>query len=262
MQWLLNWCESNFQEVINSIIGTAVTLTLGYFALRWRHYSAIRRLVRGDSSDRVVVQLNALETVGGQEVLMLRNLAGSTTVTGLVGADPAAAGIISCLARKTTVKDPLLRFKGPAGEQTLHTVINYVTDANALSPHPLGDLLVAVTCEDRSLVQRTQIRILLIRPADLLRFLDREFCSRLCVEKPWQGVRIVALHQWALDYQREQSEQAPVGYVPLFRTIQIGYRSDFTPLTPAPVDWNAGFPQKALSLSGIGTWVPEPERVP
>ncbi|MFZ4768291.1 MAG: hypothetical protein ACOYMN_25370, partial [Roseimicrobium sp.] len=63
-------------------------------------------------------------------------------------------------------------------------------------------------CEDRQVVRRKCIRCFLIRPRDLERFADWEWCrTQVLCELPWHWYRIVALHQIALQWKAEDTRE-------------------------------------------------------
>jgi hypothetical protein len=110
------------------------------------------------------------------------------------------------LAEQATLVDPLLATEGTAGFEIVNDIVNCVSGSLASSPFRRDQWLMAVTCEDRRIVRKCCIRVLLVRHADLERMASWEWCrGHIMVEAWYHYWRIVTLHQIALRFREEQA---------------------------------------------------------
>ena len=131
---------------------------------------------------------------------------------------------------------------------------------------------MAVTCEDRRVVRKCCIRVLLVGEADLERLVSWEWCrGHILVEAWYHYWRIVTLHQIALRFQQEQASQGegsakdiqanllPLvdrqAHHPRIRILSLGLNVEEPIIKrPVAVDWERYLPQIAdmgLKLTGV-----------
>ena len=122
-----------------------------------------------------------------------------------------------------------------------------------------------VTCEDRKVVRKCCIRVLLVRRSDIERLASWDWCrEHILVEEWYHYWRIVTLHQIALRYNEEQMNRErgraqdireyllPLvdqqAHHPRIRTLSLGINVD-EPIIKPPlqVDW-------ARYLRKLRTW--------
>ena len=204
--WLRNL---EWQRVVPEITGKFIGFLLGFFAswllLFRKHLKALDRLRRGDSDD-VLFQAHFLTPVPGtgECVLIFRNLMPSTTVDALSD-NPAARKIVREMADMTSLKDPVLRTEAQLGFEVLNDAFNHIAGHLATTPFPRETWLFAMTCEDRQVVRRKCVRCFLIRPGELEQFANWRWCrDNVRCEQPWHWYRVVALHQMARQWQKEE----------------------------------------------------------
>ena len=102
------------------------------------------------------------------------------------------------LAEQATLADPVLATEGTAGFEIVNDVVNSVAGSLASSPFPREPWLLAITCEDRKVVRKCCIRVLLVRRDDLDRLASWDWCrDHILVEEWYHFWRIVTLHQIA-----------------------------------------------------------------
>jgi hypothetical protein len=171
--------------------------------------------------------------------------------------------LIRKLAEKATLANPILATEGTAGFEIVNDVVNYVSGGLASSTFRRDQWLMAVTCEDRRVVRKCCIRVLLIRRVDLERLVLWEWCrEHLMVEAWYHYWRIVTLHQIAIRFAEEQSLQVQESaqdiqanllplvdrqaHHPRIRTLSLGINVD-EPIIKRPisVDWKRFLPQVA-----------------
>ena len=208
-------------------------------------------------------------------MLQLRTVLAPKTVDQLLD-NVALRRIMRHLAEQSTVEDPILATEGTAGFEIVNDIVNNVSGSLASSPFRREPWLMAVTCEDRRVVRKCCIRVLLVRRVDLERLVSWEWCrGHVLVEAWYHYWRIVTLHQIALRFQEEQTRQAqgqtkdieenrlPLvdrqAHHPRIRLLSLGLSVDEPIIkTPLPVDWDRYLPQVAelgLKLPGATTQV-------
>ena len=110
------------------------------------------------------------------------------------------------LAEQATLVDPILATHETAGFEILNDIVNCVAGSLASSPYRRDQWLLAVTCEDRKVVRKCCIRVLLVRRSDIERLASWEWCrGHILVEEWYHYWRIVTLHQIATPLHRGTS---------------------------------------------------------
>ncbi|GIW79795.1 MAG: hypothetical protein KatS3mg105_1602 [Gemmatales bacterium] len=204
--------ELDWKQIVTDTVSQAVAFVFGiffsWFLLFRRRRQELQRLEKGDSDD-ILFQMHHLIPVDGTDdecVLIFRNIGPRTTVNSLYD-NQAARELVKKLANQTSLQDPLLRTEGTAGFEVLNDALGYIAGFLAISPFERETWLFMMTCEDRKVVRKQCVRCFLIRPHDLERFGDWQWCrTKVRVEKPWHALRIIALHQLYLQWQQEQEE--------------------------------------------------------
>ena len=118
------------------------------------------------------------------------------------------ARVIRNLAEQASLADPILATEGTAGFEIVNDIVNSVAGSLASASFRRDQWLLAVTCEDRKVVRKCCIRVLLIRRVDLERMASWDWCrEHVLVEEWYHYWRIVTLHQIALRFREEQERQ-------------------------------------------------------
>ena len=262
MEWLssLEWSRL-WPELIGKFLGFAAGFAASWYLLFRKRLKALERLKSGDSDD-VLFQAHYLLPKDGDDVLLLfRNVAPSTTLEKLYD-NPAAREVVKELAEQTSLKHPILKTQGTVGYEICNDAFNHIAGQLASAPFPREKWLFVMTCEDRQVVRRKCIRCFLMKPADLERLRNWDWCKKhvLC-EQPWHYFRIVALHQIAAELDAEEArERAAAGStaMPLIdnqahhrriRPLSAGIFSDEIPIAgPNRIPWEA----KEAELKKLG----------
>ncbi|WP_417746013.1 hypothetical protein [Rosistilla oblonga] len=265
--WLstLQW-ERLFPEVLGKALGFLSGFAASWFLLFRKRLNALQRMQAGDSDD-FIFQMHQLTPVddaspatgsSDKYVLLFRNVAPKTTLNDLYD-NIAVRDEINKLADQTTLSNPILQTDGTLGFEMLNDALGHIAGLLATTPFERQTWLFAMTCEDRQFVRKKCVRCFLIRPADLQRFADWNWCrDHLSVEKPWHWFRVVALHRIACVWQDEQklaAEEAKSSRdkdMPLVdhqvrhdrvRMLSVGLHDGERPIdAPYQIDWSQHLP--------------------
>jgi hypothetical protein len=253
-------------KLLEGLLQALAVVVVGWMVL----YRQWRQLTQG-RSDQVVFSANLLTPINGtadgaagidRYVLQLRTVLPPRTVDQVLD-NVALRRLTRSLAETTSVVDPILPTEGTAGFEIVNDFVNSVAGGLASASFPRDSWLLAVTCEDRKVVRKCCIRVLLVRRADLERLLSWDWCrEHIAVESWYHYWRIVTLHQIALRFQEEQKRQGPSrsediteNRLPLvdsqahhtrIRALSLGINTDEPIIKPpVAVDWNRYLPQVA-----------------
>ena len=259
------------EKLLGSIVQAVAVVVIGWLVL----YRQWRQLTQG-RSDQVVFSANLLTPLGESEsggerfLLQLRTVLPPQTIDQLLD-NVALRRVIRSLADQATLADPILATEGTAGFEIVNDIVNNVSGTLASASFPRDAWLMAVTCEDRKVVRKCCIRVLLIRRGDLERMVSWEWCrDHVMVEAWYHFWRIVTLHQIALRFQLEQGEQKAASandikenllpmvdrqaHHPRVRLLSLGINTDEPVIKrPIAVEWTRYLPQIAemgLKLAG------------
>ncbi len=267
-------------KLLEGLLQALAVVVIGWLVL----YRQWRQLTQG-RSDQVVFSANLLTPLGGpaagpvgdeRYVLQLRTVLPPRTIDQLLD-NVALRRLTRSLAESTSVVDPILATEGTAGFEIVNDIVNSVAGGLASAPFRRDEWLLAVTCEDRKVVRKCCIRVLLVRRTDLERLVSWDWCrERITVESWYHYWRIVTLHQIALRFQDEQKRQNELraqdisdnllplvdsqAHHPRIRALSLGINTD-EPIIKPPlmVDWNRYLPQVAamgLELPRSSTQAP------
>jgi hypothetical protein len=185
--------------------------------------------------------------------------------------------VMRSLAEQASITDPVLATEGTAGFEIVNDVVNSVAGSLAAAPFPRETWLLALTCEDRKVVRKCCIRVLLVRREDLDRLASWDWCrEHVLVEEWYHYWRIITLHQIAARFRQEQARQEQArgqdiqrNLLPLVdsqadhprvRALSLGINTQEPVIKPPQaVDWERYSPQVAamgLELPGRAADVP------
>jgi hypothetical protein len=270
------------EKLFEGLLQAIAVVLIGWLVV----YRQWRQLTQG-RSDQVVFSANLLTPIDGSSasngpagdgryLLQLRTVLPPRTIDQLLD-NVALRRVMRNLAEQATIVDPILATEGTAGFEIVNDVVNSVAGSLASSPFPRETWLLAVTCEDRKVVRKCCIRVLLVRGDDLDRLASWDWCrDHVLVEEWYHFWRIVTLHQIAVRYRQEQARQEQArgediqqnllplvdsqAHHPRVRALSLGINAQEPVIKPPQaVDWGRYLPQIAelgLKLPGKAAEVP------
>lgn len=252
------------RKLLEGLFQAIAVVVIGWLVL----YRQWRQLTQG-KSDQVIFSANLFTPLAAQDrpladderyLLQLRTVLPPKTVDQLLD-NVVLRRVTRHLAEQATLVDPILATEGTAGFEIVNDIVNCVSGSLASSPFRRDQWLMAVTCEDRRVVRKCCIRVLLVRRADLERMASWEWCrGHVLVEAWYHYWRIVTLHQIALCFREEQARQErgsaqdihanllPLvdrqAHHPRIRILSLGLNVE-EPIIKPPiqVDWERYLPQ-------------------
>jgi hypothetical protein len=262
------------EKLLAGLLQSVAVVAIGWLVL----FRQWRQIMQG-RSDQVIFSANIITRLpveqqspsrGEQHVLQIRTILPPRTVDQLLD-NVALRRMMRHLAEECSLADPILATQETAGFEILNDIVNCVAGSLASSPHPREPWLMAVTCEDRKVVRKCCIRVLLVLRSDIERLASWEWCrDHLLVENWYHYLRVVTLHQIAQRFleqeaHREQRRAQDIkedllplvdrqAHHPRIRVLSLGLNRDEPILRPpAPLDWGHYLPKIAklgLKLPG------------
>src|SRR3954471_4446087 len=204
LEFLHSFTLKQVLEVLaHGLLQAALTVLVVYLTF-WRK---ARRLAAGESDD-LLVGANYLVPLGdgagpGAYCLALRTIGPSTSVQA-VFENVVLRDRVQKRARRTTPDEPILPTEHKLGFEVVNSLANHVCGTLALSSLPEGRWLMAVTCEDRKMVRKACVRVLLIRAEDVPRLRDWAWCERsVRFERAYHAIRLWTIHRIVRTWQEE-----------------------------------------------------------
>ncbi|MGP0069827.1 MAG: hypothetical protein ACLQGP_40275 [Isosphaeraceae bacterium] len=268
------------EKLLEGIFQAVAVVVIGWLVL----YRQWRQITQG-RSDQVVFSANLLTPIGESSAgadggeryqLQLRSVLPPRTVDQLLD-NVALRRVTRSLAEQASLTDPILATEGRAGFEIVNDVVNSVAGSLASASFRRDEWLLAVTCEDRKVVRKCCIRVLLIRRDDLERMASWDWCrEHVMVEEWYHFWRIITLHQIALRFREEQDRQKAAraadikenllpmvdsqAHHPRVRPLSLGINIDEPSIKPPiAVDWARYLPKVAelgLKLPGASSQAP------
>ena len=263
MEQIWTWLQNlEWNRVIPETVGKTAGFLLG-FAASWfllfrRKLLELRRFNQGES-DEILFQMHKLMPLADSPddiVLLFRNVGIKTSINQLYE-NTAARDLVRKLADSTSITEPILRTEGTPGFEVINDALGHIAGYLSLTPFERENWLFMVTCEDRQVVRKRCIRCFLIRPEDLGRFANLQWClAHVKVEKPWHAYRVLSLHSIARYWQKEQKtpdqiegwktqpepQRQAVGQSPRHervRVVSVGLHKGEKPIgDPVTINWD------------------------
>jgi len=265
------------EKLLAGLFQAVAVVVIGWLVL----YRQWRQLTQG-RSDQVIFSANLLTPLaapqrspaeGERYVLQIRTVLPPKTIDELLD-NVVLRRLTRRLAEQATLVNPILATHETAGFEILNDIVNCVAGSLASSSYRRDQWLLAVTCEDRKVVRKCCIRVLLVRRSDIERLASWEWCrGHILVEEWYHYCRIVTLHQIALRFNEEQARQEqgraqdiqenllPLvddqAHHPRIRILSLGMNIDEPIIKPpVPIDWDRYLPkitELGLKLAGAAS---------
>jgi len=163
-------------------------------------YLRVRAFGKRAFFDQMVIGVNILQYQEDEWWLLLRTLI-EDNIANILD-NQVLQRLVERAAQACTEDDPIVRLADPEDHALLITKIQNAIArlfAKEFLLQMTGEQLrpewvnFVITCERYGGIKATKIRVLVYRRADLMRFIDPEFCDRIKVESPWHRDRIRTL---------------------------------------------------------------------
>ncbi len=179
------------EEILAGLIGLLLGGLIAWAISGWRFFRAMQRLKAGDLKDQVLMQSHELlPHPEGAEVLCFTTELVFSSLSEILP-NPALSKLYLEAARKTTEAQPLIR---STDEMAGKAIRDFVNHASAQIQHLDGEYLFLLTRESQDDVKRKLIRVFLIPPELLRRFLNWDNVMTYRVENDHHWPRLLNLH--------------------------------------------------------------------
>jgi hypothetical protein len=218
-------------------------LIVGWLLGRWRRYRQLRRISGGDARELLAVEQTLVKEHADGRVTMRIRAHGAAPLQSVMP-NPVAHDTFLERALATTPTAPLLSLKDALGSYLLYLLTPWVCGVTRSGALPHDVWVMAPVCEPGLLSAHQATTILLVRRADLQRFLDWSWCKTLQVEHGSDGARVLTLWHMAREFERQHAElqrlrQAgkPTTYVETMYVLDLGLDTQEVDLPTKPVPW-------------------------
>ena len=202
-QDIVNLIKTN--HFIQGILLTLLGLVIGWILGRWRRFRQMRRVYGGDAREVVAIEQMLIKDHADGRVTMRIRSCGSAHMQTVLSNQVAHDALLK-RAQATTPTNPLIDLKDQMGSYLLYLLTPWVCGMTRQGSFPHDIWVMAPVCEPGILSAHQSTTIILVRQADLKRFLDWEFCKALHVEHGNDGARILTLWHMAHEFERQLSE--------------------------------------------------------
>jgi len=202
MEDLMEWLKLHF---VQGLLLTLLGLVIGWLLGRWRHYRQLQRMAVGDAREVMAVeQILVTEQRDGRVTMRIRSCGAAPLATVLP--NPAAHDTFLTRAQATLSTDPLISMKDAIGSYLLYLLTPWVCGMCRGGPFPHDVWVMAPVCEPGLLSAHQATTIILVRQAELEKFLDWDWCKLLHVEHGSDGARVLTLWHMAREFTRQLGE--------------------------------------------------------
>jgi hypothetical protein len=242
---------------VQGVLLTLLGLVVGWLLGRWRRYRLLRRIEGGDAREVVVIEKVLLrDHPDGRVTLRIRSCGSAPLKTVLI--NPVAHDAFLQRSLATTVTNPLIPMTDPMGSFLLYLLTPWVCGMTQSGPYAHDVWIMAPVCEPGLLSAHQSTTILLVRQAELKRFLDWDWCQALHTEHGSDGARILTLWHMAHEFERQLTEVKrlrdagkPATYVETMYILDLALDTEEIALPTRPVPWERfASVLKELGLAG------------
>jgi hypothetical protein len=237
----LEWLKSS--HFVQGLLLMVTGLALGWLLGRWRRYRLLQRVHVGDAREIVAIEQVLVKDCGDGRVTMRIRSCGSAPLRSVL---PNAVAHDAFLerAKATTPTFTLLSMKDQMGSYLLYLLTPWVCGMVRHGPFRHDTWVMAPVCEPGVLSKHQSSTIILIRLADLRRFLDWDSCKDMHVEHGSDGARILTLRLMAREFERQMAEVnrlkesgKPSTFVETMYVLDLALDTEEVTLPTKPVPW-------------------------
>src|SRR5262249_55181972 len=182
------------------------------------------------------------ERPDGRTTMRIRSC-GSAPLASLLP-NPAAHDAFLARASATKPAAPLISMADPMGSFLLYLLTPWVCGLARRGPFAHDGWVMAPACEPGLLSAHQSTTVLLIRRADLRRFLDWGWCLRLEVEHGSDGARVLTLWHMAREFEAQLAEVKRLRdagqrstYAETMYVLDLALDTEEVDLPTRPVPW-------------------------
>jgi hypothetical protein len=255
-QWFM---DNAATELLSLAVGGLVVGAVSSVRHRRERARFLAKIADGDDTEIIYSQINLLEDDDqGRPTLRLYNLPGRTTVTHIFRTNPALRDHVLELSEKTSAASPMLDFQDEIGKTSLHEIFNHYSCQFSVLHGEITQWVFAVTCKDAGTFEGKRVRCFLLRPDDLKKLADWEFCRAVRVVYKDHGGRLIELHKIAQVYKKLLQVDTP----PMLPRPVMDMMAPLPGKLPfqatRAVDWGSDRMKAALKDAGMPAEQPAP----
>jgi hypothetical protein len=237
---ILEYLKTHFvQGLLLALLG----LVIGWLLGRWRRYRLLQRVHVGDAREVVAIEQVLVKNCPDGRVTMRIRSCGSSPLHSVLPNTVAHDAFLE-RAKATSSTYALLNVKDQMGSYLLYLLTPWVCGMVRNGPFRHDTWVMAPVCEPGVLSKHQSSTVILIRHADLRRFLDWDFCRELHVEHGSDGARILTLWLMAREFERQMSEVnrlreagKPSTFVETMYVLDLALDTEEVALPTKPVPW-------------------------
>jgi hypothetical protein len=246
---------------VHGLFLTLLGLVIGWLLGHWRRYRLWQRVHLGDAREVCAIeQILVKDEPDGQTTMRIRSC-GSAPLSSVLPNAVAHDAFIQ-RAKATTDTNTLLDLKDQMGSYLLYLLTPWVCGMVRHGMFRHDAWVMAPVCEPGLLSEHQSSTILLVRRADLKRFLDWETCRNMQVEHGSDGARLITLWLMAHEFERQIAEVTRLKqagkrstFVETMYLLDLGLDMEELPLPTKSVPWG----RYSTTLKQLGLALPEVE---
>jgi len=240
MDDLMTFLNSHFAHGLAlMLLGMVAGWLLGY----WRRHRIMKRIRGGDARDVInVEQILVKEQPDGRLTMRIRTL--GTSYMQHVLANPVAEDAFRRRVQAASSTSPLVHVDDQMGSYLLHLLQPWVCGLCRSGPFPHDVWVMVPVCEPGVLSEYQTATVVLVRQADLKRFLKWEVARAVQVEHGSDGARVLTLWHTAHEFERQhekvrklKGEGKSSRFVETMYILDLGLDVEEVPLHTKDVPW-------------------------
>jgi hypothetical protein len=231
------------ERYVQGFLLAALGIIIGWLLGRWRRHQLKRQVAGGDLRDLIAIeQILVKVQLDARPTLRIRSCGSAALEQVLTNLIAREAFLKRAAA--TTPANPLISMHDKIGSFLLHLLQPWVCSATRQGPFPHDIWVMAPVCEPSILSEFQTTTVVLVRQADLKRFLDWDECKRIQAEHSSDGARILTLWHMAREFekqlaevQRRRAAGEPSAYAETMYILDLALDVEEASLPTRPIPW-------------------------